>query len=157
MQQKLFLTVAMLLGCGQLMAAKSAADFFIEFNTMEEGHKKDWIDYCSNRHKQEADLMKSQVHDWVSLKNKHLKNATGMKDCSAEAINKKISNHLDSAIALHKKHNMKWKDWCEKSYNDAKNIAKRHDTQLEKFEVKYHGTNEEMPMKEMKDMKGMEA
>lgn len=151
-KEGLFLFVALLCS-GQLMAkGKGAADFFIEFNTMEEGHKKDWLEYCDRQHTRKTKLLENQMHGWIELKNNHLKQARKMMDCSAEAKDAKMASHLDAAVKLHEKHKEMWKEWCEKSHNEALNIAERHDKQLESFKKKYHGKYEEAA-----SMKNMEA
>ena len=137
--------------CSSQIMAESAADSFIKFNKMEERHKKDWLTYCNDHHTQKTKLLENELHDWVALKNNHLKNSKNMMDCSAEAKDKKIAKHLDEAIKLHEEHKKKWKNWCDKMHTDAINIAKRHDMQLEKFKKEYRGMAEEMASVE--DMK----
>ena len=137
---KRLLVVVMAVGCaGQLMArAKSAADFFIEFDTMEERHKKDWFEHMKSLHNKKIQLLETHVHDWVGMRNKHLKQAKQkMSDCSKEAKDKEIARNLDDAISIHKKHKEQWKNWSDSTYNDAKRIAERHDKELANFEQKY--------------------
>jgi hypothetical protein len=148
--KRLLLLTAVLACTGPLVAgrSKSAADFFIEFNTMEEKHKNDWFKHDAQLHDKKMKLLESQHHDWVSLKNKHLKHMQQtMTDCSKEAKDAKIAGHLDDAISLHKKHKKEWKNWSDWIQGDMKKIAERHDQQLAKFEDKYRKEyKEEQPM-----------
>ena len=74
--KRLVLVVAAVACTGPLAArSKSAADFFIEFNTMEEKHKRDWFEYVMRLHDKKMKMIENQHHDWVAMKNNHLKQA----------------------------------------------------------------------------------
>ncbi len=135
MKQKLFLLL--IAACSGQIAAKSSIDSFIDFNKMEEGQKKDWLDYCDRHHSQKTKLMKNQMHDCIELKNKHLKHAKGNTNCSPEAKDAKIAKHLDESLQLYENHVEGWRNWCNNSHKEALEIADRHDAQLEKFKNEF--------------------
>jgi hypothetical protein len=153
--KRLLVLTAVLACTGPLVAArKSAADFFIEFNTMEEKHKNDWFKHDAQLHDKKMKLLESQHHDWIVLKNKHLKHMQQtMSDCSKEAKDAKIARHLDDAISLHKKHKKEWMNWSDSIHRDAKKIAERHDKELAKFEGKYRKEYKEEPAMMMEEEK----
>lgn len=145
--KRLLLLATAVLCAGQLLArSKPAVDFFVEFNTMEERHKKDWFEHMNRLHEKKMKLLQTQMHDWVGLKNKHLKSAKQqMSDCSMDARDAKIAGHLDDAISTHKKHKEQWKSWSDAIHSDAHKLAERHDKELEQFEKRYRKEYKQEP------------
>lgn len=107
----------------------TAADKLIEFKKMESNHKSDWLNFSDKNHSKKMKMINHQHKDWTEFgihKINQLKNSSHNDAVFAESLSK--------AIALHKKHKGQWKQWSFEMAKEAKDLAAKHDHELDAFE-----------------------
>ncbi len=132
---------------GMQLHAKSPADEFMLFNTMESSHKSDWFDHMKKVHNAKYDLLKAQHKEWTSYINKSLSDWQNNADCSQPGKDKIFTEELRKAIKLHKKQNDQFKKLCKDLHDDAIKIQKHHEKELNEF-IKKYMPSEQAPAQE---------
>ena len=132
MTKQLFVLVA--LCSGGALFAKTAANQLIDFNTMEEGHKKSWLNLIEKDVTLRLELMKKHDHECVALQNKHITQFAKSIDRSATGIEKRMMQKLADKIELHKKQCDDWNNYTDNRYNDVKKLAEKEQNELLNFE-----------------------
>jgi hypothetical protein len=130
MKTQLFVVLGLALVGAVTLQATSSAEDFIKFKDMELHHKLDWFDHMKRLHDTKFDLLKGQVKDWVAYSTQNTRDWQNNTDCSEENKEEIFNNHLNQAIALHKKHNGQWKQHCQRLHEEALDLQRKHEKQL---------------------------
>jgi len=130
---KKFLMLAGSALCIAQLHAISSADKLIKFKDMELGHCSDWFDHAKRAHNTKHDLLRETQREWNSYSNQLLRDVSKNTDCSRDKKEEIFAERLNTAIELHKKQNEKFKKLCNNLWDEAMNIQKRHEKELEAF------------------------
>jgi hypothetical protein len=152
MKKQLLVLIA--LYCSNPLWAKSSAALFIEFNTMEKGHKNDWFNFMETNVGHKVKLLKGQHNDWVDFRNHQIKEYEKMDDCSKDAKETHLDKKLHKAIALHEKHVKQWEKLTDDRYDETKKLCEKHKKELMNFKDKLDGEHvvvEKITMEEIQE------
>lgn len=111
------------------LGAASVADQFNALIILEKGHKADWFNVRSTISAQEMNLIKQQHGAWADFKKGLITDWGNGKNLSQD--------HVLKAINLHKAQKADWKKFNQDSQKLIADTAKKHDDELEKFEIDY--------------------
>jgi hypothetical protein len=113
--------------------AKTGADTFIAFRTMEKSHEADWFEHAKKIHDVKYDLLKQQHAECADYCNQKARDWQNNNDNSAHGKDRLFEKHLQKGIVLHKKHIAQFKKMCDMIHEEAHDIQKRHEKELQAF------------------------
>lgn len=122
--------IVLVLFCTASQISAKAAEQLEKFITMEIGHKNDWFNLMAEEAKEKADLLKQQHTEWANFKTANIKKLAASKAANLETF---FKDELKAAVELHEKQVTQWREFEKKRSEKAKQIDKKHSTELAAF------------------------
>lgn len=133
MKKQLFILAALLVGSQVL--AESAGDRLIDFHNLVAQQKSEWAHFMKEKHDHRTTLLTEQHKGWSDFHNKQIKLFMANKDWSEAGREKLLSDKLNGAIELHKKHMHAWEEHAKNKHEQGKELCSKHKAELSKFET----------------------